>query len=50
MTFCGEFTDLSQRSNNFNIEDVFDLYFRILNYWCTANKKIFDNFFDFFKY
>ena len=50
MTFCGEFNDLRQRSDTFNIEDVFDLYFRILNYWCTVNKKIFDNFFDFFTY
>lgn len=26
---------------------VFDLFFRVLDYWCDKNKKVVDEFFEF---
>ena len=46
-TFAGEFNELRRSSDVLKIARTFILFFGILNYWNTLNKKMLDDLFDF---
>lgn len=46
-TYAGEFNELTLSSGVLKIATTFILFFRILNYWKTVNKKMLDDYFEF---
>ena len=37
--------NLTNKKNMTELVSVFDLFFRVLDYWCDKNKKVVDEFF-----
>ena len=40
--------NLTNKKNMTQLVSVFDLFFKVLNYQCDKNKKVVDEFFEFF--
>lgn len=46
VTYLTNFAKIRLSSNFLKIADVFDLFFWIINYWCSVNKQVVDDFFS----
>ena len=46
VTFSADFNEIRLCNKIFKLVDVFSLFFRIMNYWCSVSKQVVDEFFS----